>query len=78
MLTLSDISQALAEGKEDLKVADIMSTDIITVEEEIMIAEAIEIMNRNHIGRLIVVDENGNSIGIVTRTDLLDKIAGIK
>jgi predicted transcriptional regulator len=78
MLTLSDISQALAEGNEDLKVADIMSTDIITVEEEVMIAEAIEIMNRNHIGRLIVVDENGNSIGIVTRTDLLDKIAGIK
>jgi predicted transcriptional regulator len=78
MLTLSDISQALAEGKEDLKVADIMSTDIITVEEEVMIAEAIEIMNRNHIGRLIVVDEEGKSIGIVTRTDLLDKIAGIK
>ncbi|HNR26782.1 MAG TPA: CBS domain-containing protein, partial [Methanobacteriaceae archaeon] len=39
---------------------------------------AIEIMNRNHIGRLIVVDENGKSLGIVTRTDLLDKIAGIK
>jgi predicted transcriptional regulator len=76
ILTLSDIAKALADGKEALNVSDVMSTHIITVEENVMIAEAIEIMNKNHIGRLIVVESNGNPIGIVTRTDLLDKIAG--
>ena len=35
-------------------------------------------MNKNKIGRLIVVDEDANPIGIVTRTDLLDQIAGLK
>ncbi len=78
MVTLSDISKALAEAREDMKVVDIMTKNIITVKEDVMIADAIEIMNKKHIGRLIVVDKTGQAIGIVTRTDLLDKIAGLK
>jgi len=55
-----------------------MSKHIISVERDVMIADAIEVMNKNAIGRLIVVDENGVPLGIVTRTDLLDKIAGLR
>lgn len=78
MVTLSDISKALAEAREDMKVVDIMTKNIITIDENVMIADAIEMMNKNHIGRLIVVDNTGKAQGIVTRTDLLDKIAGLK
>lgn len=78
MVTLSDISRALAESREEMKVVDIMTKNTITVNEDVMIADAIEIMNKNQIGRLIVVDQSGNARGIVTRTDLLDKIAGLK
>lgn len=78
ILTLSDITKALAEGKESFKVSEVMSKHIISVEESVMIADAIEVMNRNNIGRLIVVDEAGTPVGIVTRTDLLDKIAGLR
>jgi transcriptional regulator len=78
ILTLSDISRALAESREDLKVVDIMSKQIITIAEDVMIADAIEIMYKNHVGRLIVVNKDGETQGIVTRTDLLDKIAGLK
>ncbi len=78
ILTLSDITKAIAEDNLKLKVAEIMSKKIITVENDMMIADAIEIMNKNHVGRLIVVDEDGTPQGIVTRTDLLDKIAGLK
>lgn len=78
ILTLSDITKALAEDKEDLKIEDVMSSHIITVEADVMIAEAIEIMNRNNIGRLLVVDELGESKGIVTRTDLLNEIADLR
>ncbi len=77
ILTLSDIIMAIADDKEDLMVANVMSKHIITVEKNVMIADAIDIMNKNKIGRLIVVDDNGKHMGIVTRTDLLDKIAGI-
>lgn len=77
VLTLSDITKALAQNKEDLKVKDIMSHRIITVEADMMIADAVEVMNQNNIGRLIVIDEKGVSQGIITRTDLLNKIADL-
>ncbi|MEN4018423.1 MAG: CBS domain-containing protein [Methanobacterium sp.] len=78
ILTLNDITKAIAEGNENLKVNEIMSKHIITVEEDLMISDAIEIMNKNKIGRLIVVNDDKMPVGIVTKTDLLDKIAGLK
>jgi len=78
ILTLSDIAGALAQDRESLKVIEIMSNNIITVKEDVMISEAIDIMNKNNIGRLIVVNGTGAPQGIVTRTDLLDKIASPK
>ena len=79
ILTLSDIILAIAEDNEILNVGDIMSKHIITVEKDVMIADAIGIMYKNKIGRLIVVDQDStNPIGIITRTDLLDQIAGLK
>jgi len=77
ILTLSDITKAIAQNKEHLKVKNIMSDEIITVESDMMIADAVEVMNQNNIGRLIVLDEKGRPIGIVTRTDLLNKIAAL-
>jgi len=77
ILTLSDITKAIAQNKEHLKVKNIMSNEIITVESDMMIADAVEVMNQNNIGRLIVLDEKGRPIGIITRTDLLNKIAAL-
>lgn len=79
IITLSDIIQAIANDNETFKIEDIMSKHIITVDKDVMIADAIEIMYKNKIGRLIVVDQDStNPIGIITRTDLLDQIAGLK
>lgn len=78
ILTLSDIIRAIGNGEEEQNVSEVMSKNIITVKQDVMIAEAIEIMNKNSIGRVIVIDDNSSPIGIVTRTDLLDKIAGLK
>ena len=79
ILTLSDIILAIAKDNEGLNVEDIMSKHIITIEKDVMIADAIEIMYKNKIGKLIVVDQDStNPIGIITRTDLLDQIARLK
>jgi predicted transcriptional regulator len=78
ILTLSDITRAIAQGKESKSVNELMSSHIITVNQDVMIADAIETMNKNKIGRLIVVNHDEKPVGIVTRTDLLDKIAGLK
>lgn len=77
ILTLSDIAKAIGKNKEKHMVKDIMSHRIITVESDMMIADAVEVMNQNQIGRLIVLDEHGHPGGIITRTDLLNKIADI-
>lgn len=78
IVTLSDITKALANKKEDLKIEKIMSRNIITVKKDLLISDAIELMNKKKIGRLIVVDDTEKPLGIVTRTDLLDKIAGLR
>lgn len=77
IVTLSDITRAIAEGTENLTVSEIMSKDIVTADSDMMIADAIELMNRHHIGRLIVTDRDGKPTGIITRTDILDNIAGL-
>jgi len=78
ILTLSDINRAIAEGKNKCKVKEIMSTRIVAVDETVMISDAIELMNKHNIGRLILIDSEKKPIGIVTRTDILDAIAGLK
>ncbi|MGB9938138.1 MAG: CBS domain-containing protein [Methanobacterium sp.] len=78
ILTLSDITKAIANEKETYKIEDIMSKHIITVDEDIFISDAIEIMNKNKIGRLIVIDNQKIPVGIVTKTDILNEIAGLK
>lgn len=78
VLTLSDITKAIAQKNKIHKINEVMSKHIITVEEDLAIADAIDIMNKHKIGRLIVINGAKIPVGIVTRTDILDKIAGIK
>lgn len=70
-----DVTRALAEGKEDSRVDEIMSRELHTIDEKAMLSEAIIEMEKYNISRLIVIDQNGQPKGIVTRTDVLDKIA---
>jgi predicted transcriptional regulator len=78
MLTLTDIVEALAEAKENLQVKDIMSNKVLTVNKSMRIANAVETMYKNYVGRLIVVDDDEIPIGIITRTDLIEHITNLK
>lgn len=77
MLSTLDVARALTENKEDCKVEDIMSKNLYTINENAFISSAIEEMENYNVSRLIVVDESGNSKGIVTRTDVLCRIASL-
>lgn len=54
-------------------VADIMTTDVITVKRETTVRELAEIFKERHIGSLPVVDDSGAPIGIVTESDLIEQ-----
>jgi acetoin utilization protein AcuB len=54
------------------KVKDIMLTEVITVDPDMLIEEAAVLLRSNDIGSLPVVIENNELVGILTRTDLFD------
>ena len=79
MVLLSDPDEM--EPREDLlplKVRDVMVREVITVDENSTVKEAVDTMNEFQIGSLIVL-EKGKAKGIVTERDFLRRvIAGAK
>ncbi len=58
----------------DVRVEDVMSSPPITVTEDTTVYQAALIMSENNIGSLVVVDENGSLLGIVTERDIVRKV----
>lgn len=54
-------------------VAEIMTKDVITVKRETTVRELAEIFETRRFGTLPVVDEDGNLVGIVTESDLVEQ-----
>jgi CBS domain-containing protein len=74
VVLLSDQSEG--EQREDslpLKVRDVMVREVITVDENSTVKEAVDIMNEFQIGSLIVL-ERGKARGIVTERDFLKRV----
>ena len=74
MVLLSD--QNGEEPREDLlplKVRDVMVREVITVDENSSVKEAVDIMNEFQIGSLLVL-ERGKAKGIVTERDFLRRV----
>lgn len=61
---------------DDLFVASLMSTDVKTVTADTLVEDAAELMLDNVIGSVVVVDENDELVGILTRTDFVAIVAG--
>ncbi|MEQ9715059.1 MAG: CBS domain-containing protein [Candidatus Asgardarchaeia archaeon] len=77
LVSSTDLLRVIYEGKIDLKIGEVANKKVLTIREDGDILDAILLMIKNNISRLIVVDDEGKMIGIVTRTDLLRKIAGL-
>lgn len=55
------------------KAADIMTTDVITVEKETTVVELANLLATHNIGGTPVVDGKGRLLGVVTESDLIDQ-----
>jgi predicted transcriptional regulator len=77
IISTVDITRAMAEDKEKLKVKEIMSTDVHTIKKDTFLSEAIEEMENYNISRLLIVNKKGDIEGIVTRTDILCRIVNL-
>ena len=54
-----------------LNASDIMTTDVITVKKETHLSELAEILTKNHINGVPVIDDEGLLIGIICESDLI-------
>ncbi len=60
-------------------VKDIMSSPVITVEQDDTVAHALTLMRRRNIHSIIVMPPRaGEPYGIITSTDVRDKIARVR
>ncbi len=70
ILSIEDLIRSLREGRVDLKVSDYMSTNVLTVKSSDPLIEALKIFVRTKVGRLPVLDDDGQLVGIITKGDL--------
>ena len=74
VITFKDIGRALANGKIKSKVRDLMVKPTISIDGERPLYEAIKVLDKHKIGRLMVT-ERGEAIGIISKTDILNELA---
>jgi CBS domain-containing protein len=74
IITSTDICDKIVAPQQDprdVKVRDIMTSPLITVNPEMTIFECAKLMNEKKIHHLPVMDENGKVVGIISATDFL-------
>ena len=67
------LSEEEDKGALTLKVEDVMIREVITVDENVTVKEAADIMNKFEIGCLIAV-KKGKAVGIITERDILKRV----
>ncbi len=71
------VSKVMAESIEAKKVLvrDIMSTPLITIGPDAPLTGAAEMMTRYRVRRLVVVDDEGALVGVITTGDIARSLA---
>lgn len=75
ILTSTDVLRAVAEGATDeATVADYMTTDIVTTSPDATLVEVATLLLEEEINHLPVTDEGGETIGMLSKTDLTEQL----
>jgi CBS domain-containing protein len=73
MITDRDITiRTVAKGKNplDMTVSEAMTTNALTVTPETSLEDCCNLMEKNQVRRVAVVDENGACCGIIAQADI--------
>ena len=80
-VTDRDIAVRLvAEGKspESTRVADIASRELVTIDPDQDVDEAMRLMSKHQVRRLPVVEEDGKLVGIVAQADIAKHVSAVQ
>ena len=67
------MSKNSGQGNVTLNVEDVMTKEVITVDENVTVKKAADLMDKNEISCLIAL-RKGRAIGIITERDILKRI----
>jgi Zn-dependent protease/CBS domain-containing protein len=71
MVTLDDTQAVKTVERDAYLVSEVMSADVQTIGAQTEAIDALQTLRENNIGRLPVVDDNGELVGLISRTDLM-------
>jgi len=74
-------TDAIAHYMDDLsaiRADEVMSTTVITIQENATVRAAAQKLLDSHIHRLLVVDEDGKPLGILSTTDIIREMRGTR
>ncbi len=78
VLTADELAVQLHKLEQSGKrAADIMTSDVVTVDGKTLLADVAALMATRHIKRMPVVDDQEQVIGIISRIDVLQQIAAM-
>jgi predicted transcriptional regulator len=70
IVTFTDVHKVTQLDRISTLVSDVMTRDVVTISPDDNASEAFKVLNNNNVGRLVVM-EDGEVIGILSRTDLM-------
>ena len=73
IITYTDIGRAISADKGTSKVTEFMTPSVVSIESDKPMYEAVSLMNKNKIGRLLVTEE-GKPKGMITRMDVISRL----
>jgi CBS domain-containing protein len=71
MVTLEDARAVREVERDAYRVSDVMTTELATITPDADALDAISLMQERGVGRLPVLDADGNLVGLVSRSDMV-------
>ena len=74
IITYTDIAHTIAQGKPNVKVKDIMTKELITVDGDMQLYDVVKLFHKYNVGSLIITID-GVPKGTLSKTDVLNELA---
>lgn len=74
IISYTDIAHTFAQGKLSVKVKDIMTKELITVDGDMQLYDVVKLFNKYNVGRLVVTID-GVPKGTLSKTDVMNELA---
>lgn len=71
MISMNEIAKAVSERREGDKVVNLAEYPVFTVYRNTPLSEVVQLLVRENVGRVLLVNKMKKPVGIVTRTDII-------